>query len=242
MIKQLLFPFDRVFNVAFISDEIENCLSLQQMLSSFFDSSNTVLSKIDNIQYSKEGNAFAFIVNNNVSVRFTINNQSSSTWTNEGNYNNHDVLFYLFPLDKYTAMEYDKIASETDNALMKIAKRKTPTIIGYLNTECIIENEINNELEWQKTTNGLHNLVLNPLSDSDLKLNKKGKQILQGLFKVFNYHSKNQEKFLTTNKVNFFHANSEVNSFHFGMNEFVANILMQLLTFDKLNQYTFKFN
>lgn len=240
MIKKLLFPYENILSIAVISDEEQNCTLLKKYLCTVFDSADTTLNEIGNISYKHDKEVFSFILNNETEIKFSIHEKVSDFNFNESSLHNHDILIPLLRLNKYTAHEYDQTAQATDAIFSSVVSINKPAIFSYLNAEYIFEKKIENETQWQVMNNELHKRIIDNTVESEIKLTEQGNSIIQGLFKVFNYHSMEQRIFGTSQKVIFFASeNSEI---VYGKNEFVTNLLMQLLSFDKLNSYHFQIN
>lgn len=236
MIKKLFFPYHRELSVVFISNDEQNCIILNNLIHSVFDSNNSVLNHIGNIQYLKENSTFSFVINTSTTIRFSINNLVTDYISTD--FFSYDILVPVFCLNKHSLYEYDSTITNTDYILKMLLKTNKPIIASYLNAEHLFENEIENEVKWQLANNELHKLVVDFAVEPIVSLTHQGKATMRGLFKIFNYYSKQQKEFSITRKVNFFSCNA--NEIIFGKNEFVANLLMQMLTFDKLNSYSFQ--
>jgi len=126
--------------------------------------------------------------------------------------------------------------------LSSITSTNKPAVFSYLNAEYIFENRIENETQWQMINNELHKRIIDNTVKSEIKLTEQGDAIIQGLFKIFNYHSKEQRLFSIQKKINFMAFNNSNSEIMYGKNEFATNLLMQLLSFDKLNAYHFQIN
>jgi len=238
MIKKLLFPYKNILSIAVISDEEQNRTLLKNFLYSAFDTADTILNEIGNISYKKDKEVFSFIVNNETEIKFSIHGFNSI----ESDFSNHDILIPVFRLNKYATYEYDQTAHATDAILSSITSTNKPAVFSYLNAEYIFENRIENETQWQMINNELHKRIIDNTVKSEIKLTEQGDAIIQGLFKIFNYHSKEQRLFSIQKKINFMAFNNSNSEIMYGKNEFATNLLMQLLSFDKLNAYHFQIN
>jgi len=238
MIKKIFFPYHKELTVALISNDEQNCILLNNLMHSVFDSNNSILNHIGNVQYYKENNTFNFVINTSTKIKFSISNLVSDSTSID--FQNHDILVPVFRLNKYLPHEYDRTIIDTDYLLKVLLKTDKLIIASYLNTEYIFENEIENEQQWQSASNELHKLVIDFSFEPTVSLTEQGKTAIRGLFKILNYYSKQQKEFNITQKINFFSCNE--NEIVFGKNEFITNLLMQMLTFDKLNSYSFQIN
>jgi hypothetical protein len=126
--------------------------------------------------------------------------------------------------------------------LSSITSTNKPAVFAYLNTEYIFEEKIESETQWQIMNNELHKRIIDNTVESEIKLTEQGNAVIQGLFKVFNYHSKEQRLFGIPQKANFFASENSDSGIVYGKNEFATNLLMQLLSFDKLNTFYFQIN
>lgn len=242
MIKKLLFPFEKILSIAVISDEGQNCILLKNILCSAFDAQDTTLNQIANLSYSKENDIFCFIVYDETKIKFSLHEKVVDFKSVENIYQTYDVLIPVLRLNKYAVHEYDETAHKTDVVFNSLALNTNPLIFSYLNTDYILENQIENETHWQMINNELHKHIIDDSIESEVKLTEQGRGIVQGLFKVFNYHSKAQQLFSIPPKVNFFASENSDSEIAYGKNEFATNLLMQLLSLDKVNSYHFQIN
>lgn len=242
MIKKLLFPYKNILSIAVISDEEQNCTLLKKLLCSVFDSADTTLNEIGNISYKHDKEVFSFILNNETEIKFSIHEKVSDFKVIESSLHNHDILIPLLRINRYATHEYDQTAHTTDAISSSIVSSNKPAIFSYLNAEYLFEDKIENETQWQVMNNELHKRIIDNTVESEIKLTEQGNAVIQGLFKVFNYHSKEQRLFGIPQKVNFFASDNSASEIAYGKNEFATNLLMRLLSFDKLNSYHFQIN
>jgi hypothetical protein len=242
MIKKLLFPYENILSIAVISDEEQNCPLLKEVLYSAFVADNTTLNQIANLSYSKENDIFSFIVNNETEIKFSLHEKVIDLNSVETIYQTYDVLIPVLRLNKYAAHEYSLTVHATDTILSSITSTNKPAVFAYLNTEYIFEEKIESETQWQIMNNELHKRIIDNTVESEIKLTEQGNAVIQGLFKVFNYHSKEQRLFGIPQKANFFASENSDSGIVYGKNEFATNLLMQLLSFDKLNTFYFQIN
>ncbi len=238
MIKKLLFPYENILSIAVISDEERNCTLLKTFLCSAFDASDTILKGIGNVTYKRDNDIFCFIVNEITEIKFSIHVFSSI----KIDFSMHHILIPVFRLNKYKAHEYDQTAHDSETILSSISSTNKPVIFCYINAQCIFEDIILNNTHWQMVNNELYNRIINNTNESGIKLTEQGNAIIQGLFKVFNYHSREQRLFAISQKATFFAFDNSDSEIVYGNNEFTTNLLMQLLSFDRLNTYHFQIN
>ena len=242
MIKKWLFPYENILSIGLISNEEQNCTLLKNLLCSVFDATNTTLNEIGNISYKRDKDIFSFILNNETEIRFSIHKKVADLNSIKSNSSNYDILIPLLRLNKYTANEYDQTTHLTDSIMSSIFSTNKPVFLTYLNTEYVFEDKIESESQWQMMNNELHKRLVDNTSEPEIKLTEQGNATIQGLFKVFNYHSKEQQLFVIPQKVNFFASDNSNSEIVYGKNEFVTNLMKQLLAFDKLNSYHFQIN
>jgi hypothetical protein len=242
MNNKLFFPFEKELSVAILSDEEKLGISFHNLFYTIFDSVDSILNHIGNIQYLRENETFYFIINTSTVIKFSLSNLVIGPGVSIPDISTHDILIPIFRLNKYTEIEYDSIPSETDHILNLINKDNISTIVCYLNTEYFLKTAIEDESQWQFLFNELLKFVIDNDFETEITLTDQGRSTYKGLCRVFNYHSKQQREFQISQKVNFFYCDNANSEILFGKNEFFANLIMHMLNFDKLNSYTFQVN
>ena len=234
LIKKI-FTQKKILNIALISDEPENCNILYNCLNNIFDTNDNFLNEIKNVLFKQKNNNFSILVNDKIEIHFIINFYESDFKNINEIAINNDILIPIIRLNKYTNIEYDQTVHTIDYILSSIFSTKKSFICSFFYTEYIINESIEDEHQWQKFINNLYHLFINKLFKPEIEFTKQGDDIILGLFKNLKFIYKFKQ-ILIPQQLNFF-VNDDLKKIKYGQNEFIANLVLKLISFDKFNSY-----
>ena len=240
MSRNLLKPFNTVLKIALVSESPVNCSLVHDLMGDAFDSARSFLNNIGNVSYSRKEELFKLVIHKELEIRFSVH-YLVCDFMETVDFSSYDIVFPVIDLTKYAAYEYNRIPIETQQVLRQINKADKSFSILYLHAESLFADSIGDANKWELALDSFYHIVLEGIDENDgIKLSLEGREILKGLFKVFNFYSRQQELFEIVSKINLLVSDGAPCQITFGKEEFIANLLIQLVRFDKLNNYHYQ--
>ncbi|MDI9337664.1 MAG: hypothetical protein QM539_04470 [Alphaproteobacteria bacterium] len=237
---KLFYPFLKEIKIGCFTENDENYNKFLNEFNSVFINNSSYLNLFDNIKYFKENNKFNIKIEDNTIIKFDFINLPFLELENKYIFNkaDFDFIIVLINFNDYLPPQYDFSLDNTYLILDRCLKFKLPFIILNLNIEKTIKIEINDLESWVELNNNLFNLVKHFNFNFQDILTDFGKNKFRGLNLLY-CRLKIDYLFNISRKINFFYNTK--NNITFGYDEFMGNLIINLLNFDKLNDYNYKF-
>ena len=240
-LHSLFYPFDKTFEIVVIGEDKNVCEQFVKMCENFITNNELRQYGLEH-SYNTRNNVFEMKIDkqNFIKFRFYSEVLPENKWQKAKT--TGDVLVPIFKLDKYHFFENNcSLSPDIDGFLGEVRKNKKTTILALINFDYFCHKPIDGIEKWEELTNKIYDTLrnkknLNKVINNDI--NRDGQKILDIIFAVFQQHLRNTE--YTAYKICNFFCYNETNGFTFGKQEFFNNLLMRLLTFDKLNNYQFR--
>lgn len=236
-------PFDKVFDVVIISEDEIYYDQFYRMFQSLI--TNNEFQKYGlKCQLDSKDNSFKIKIDEqrNLKFRFT----SLILVDNERNKIKlvGDIFVPIFCLDKYKPQDYNCLPHEIDSFLGKIRKQRKIAIVALINFDSLLKNPVTEIRQWEKLINNIYENMQNErtLYIEDEEITENGLKILNAVSTILQRHI-NKNRTSNAYKIcNFFYTDKDTDNISFGHNEFTNNLLMSLLSFDKLSNYEYIIN
>jgi len=223
-LHSLFYPFDKTFEIVVTGEDKNVCSQFVKMCESHI-TSNELLQYGLEYTYNARSNIFEIKIDkqNFVKFRFFYRELPENDWQKA------TIIGDIFvPIFIYKPLKYSSLHQNIYDFLDKVQKNKKTAIMALVNFDYICRNPIVNTEKIFKTLQQ-NKEILNGIDGNE-------QQTLKLVFEVFQQYL---NKYTTHNICNFFCYNV-VNGFSFGKEEFFINLLMRLLSFDKLNNYKYQ--
>ena len=236
-INNLFYPFDKTFEVAVIGENEKICAQFVEMCENHI-ANNELLQYGLEYTYNWTSNEYEIKIGKQDVVRFKFLSPqvlTNSDW-DKANITG-DILVSIFRLDKYQSFEYSCLWQDIDGFLGKVQRYKKTAIVALINFDFLCNKPITDVEQWKESIDKIYDaLQQNKNLDKTYNLNENGQKIIKLIFEMLQRHLNKNTEYTAYRICNFFCYN-KTSGFSFGIEEFFSNLLMRLLSFDKLNNY-----
>jgi hypothetical protein len=235
----LFFPFDKIIEIIIIGENENDCNQFTDMCKDFITNGGLVQYGLE-YNYSTKDDIFEIKIEeqNIVKFRFFYKTLLANEWLKENI--TIDILIPIFRLDKYQSFDDNYSVREINNFLGKVEHSGMTAITALINFDYLCENPISNVGQWENSINKIYDTLYQNkiLDEENTNINENGREILNDIFAIFQRILNRNSKYTACKICNFFCCN-EMIGFSFGKEEFFSNLLLRLLSLDKLNNYSY---
>ena len=238
MIKRLMnkwfYPFSRIFEIVVISEDNTYYDGFQKMLTKLFIEKKLHILGVK-CEYDNEKELFSVLTNENL-IQFKLKKQIVFLHKKtEGSVNfdfktiNGDIAIFITSFDRYNEHDFYSVTTETDRILCNISHLQN-VILTYFGTETQT-TFITNDVKWHE--------FINPEYQQLMQKPNETLTCFNNLLNTIRYYSNKNPHFGGRLSCNFFYFDTETQEVRFGQSEFICNFILQLLQFDKMNNYQY---
>jgi len=236
-INSLFYPFDKIFEIVIIGEDKKICEQFVEMCENFITNDELLQYGLEHT-YNHTNKVYEIKIDKQSFVKFRFFDRAvpENEWQNaniEG-----DILVPIFDLDKYETFAYTLMPSHIIGFLGKVQQHKKTAITALINFDTVCNMPIANVAKWENTVNEVYD-NLHCKKENWNSINTYGQEILKFIFDKFKEHI-NENTAYTAYKICNFFCYNETRGFSFGKEEFFSNLLIRLLSFDKLNNYKYQ--
>jgi hypothetical protein len=233
-INSLFYPFGKTFEIVVIGEDKNICGQFVEMCKNHITNRELLQYGLE-CTYNRTNNEYEIKTDKQDFVKFKFSPQELPN----GDWDKANITGDVFvPIFKYQPFKYNRLPQNIEGFLGKIQQCKKTTITVLVNFDSLYHKPIADVKQWEDTINKIYETL-----QQDKKilnnLNNKEQQYVELIYKKFQQHLKRNSKYTAYNICNFFCYN-EASGFSYGKEEFFTNLLMRLLSFDKLNNYKYR--
>jgi len=234
-INDLFYPFDKIFEIVVTGEDINVCLQFVGMCENFMTSNELLQYELE-YSYNSRNNVFEIKNDKQNLLKFRFQALPENEWQKPNI--TVDILVPIFRMDKINPYS---LAHKIDEFLRKAQQFQKRVITTLINFDYICNKPINSVGQWEIAINNIYEILHHnkKINEGANNINVEGQEILKGVFYKLYWHLNNNTDYTAYKICNFFCYN-ETNGFSFGKEEFFSNLLMHLLSFDKLNNYKYQ--
>jgi len=238
LVNKWFYPFNRIFEIAVVSEDIAYCDKFSKMLCSFFNDNNLKTLGISGL-YIEDQNIFQLLIQDTtLKFRLTAKVFSLSEEPEEFKSIEGDILIFITSFEKYSEHDFYTVTKGTDRLMCNIPHIHKVILI-YMGTEIITINAVQDESNWHDLITPVYGMLMN---NKNLKLNYftgYGCQQIENLSEIMNYYSGINPFFEGEITGNFLYSDTNSAQIQFGQFEFMCNLIYCLMSNDKLNNYKY---
>lgn len=241
MIKSLInkwfYPFDQIFEIWIISEDLTYCDKFQEMLQVFFNGNNLQTIGICG-KYDEDQKIFTILIIDKI-IKFKLKKQSLSMSDELVEFKSieGDILFFITSFDKYTNNYFYNVATETDKLLCNIPHIRK-VILVYLGLETHT-NAVRCESEWHNIITPVYHLLNNYKKGELSGFTEYGSRQIVSIAKNLRYYSNKNPFFHGIVSANFLFSDQDTKSIVYGQYELICNLVMYLMSYEKINNYQY---